>query len=166
MRWLSILVLALALVAAGCGGSDNESATSDETTVEETLTEETTDGTTTDESTTDTDLSGVLGDEDCLALASVGATFAQAISGASTDEATQAFADLADKVPDEIKGDVQVLAEWFAKYSADFAAIGLEAGATPTAAQLQQLQALAAPDKEVTAASNRLEAWSQENCTG
>jgi hypothetical protein len=167
MRWLSILVLALALVAAGCGGSDNESATSDdETTVEETLTEETTDGATTDESTTDTDLSGILGDEDCLALASVGVTFAQALSGASTDEATEAFADLAEKVPDEIEGDVQILAQWFAQYSADLEAIGLEAGATPTAEQLQQLQALAAPDQEVTAASNRIEAWSQENCTG
>ncbi len=48
MRWLSILVVALALVAAGCGGSDDESSATDETTVEETLTDETS----TDDSTT------------------------------------------------------------------------------------------------------------------
>ena len=67
MRWLAILVLAVALVAAGCGGDDDSTA-SDDTTIEETLTDDTTtDETTTDETTTDdetsddtTDLSGVL----------------------------------------------------------------------------------------------------------
>ena len=38
LRWLSILVVALALVAAGCGGSDDASAATDETTIEETTT--------------------------------------------------------------------------------------------------------------------------------
>ena len=75
LRWLSILVVALALVAAGCGGSGNESAATDETTTEETTT---TDETTTEEST-DTAVDrhnaisrGHLGNEDCVALAGVG----------------------------------------------------------------------------------------------
>lgn len=165
MRWLSILVLALALVAAGCGGSDNESAASDETTVEETLTEETT-----TEETGDTDLSGILGDEDCLALASVGATMAQAFAGAAgaSDDNSDELAELASKVPDEIKADVETLAQAFATYANELTDIGIEAGATPNADQLQQLQAAIASldQEELTAASQRIEAWSKENCTG
>jgi len=168
MRWLAVLVLALTLVAAGCGGSD-ESAATDETTVEETTTEETTTEETTTEGSTDTtDLSGILGDEDCLALASVGATFAQAITGATDEEAAAAFQKLADEVPDEIKADVQVLADWFADYAAKLKDIGIEAGQTPSADQLQQLQValVATNQEELTAASQRLEAWTQANCQG
>jgi hypothetical protein len=172
MRWLSILVFALALVAAGCGGGDDESAATTETTIEETTTSDTTtsDETTTEESTGDTtDLSGVLGDEDCLALASVGATMAQAFaSGSGTDENTAELDELASKVPDEIKADVEVLARAFATYAAKIKDIGIETGATPSAEQLQQLQAAIASldQQELTAASNRIEAWSKENCSG
>ena len=60
-----------------------------------------------------------------------------------------------------------MLAEAFATYAEELQDIGLEAGATPTAEQLQQLQAaLASIDQtEVTAASERLGAWAQENCS-
>ncbi len=167
MRWLSILVVALALVAAGCGGGDDEPAASDETTVEETLTEETAEESTTEE-TGATDPSGALGDEDCLALAGVGASIAAAFSGAA-DSGDQADLDeLASKVPDEIRADVETLARAFATYSAELEDIGIEAGATPNAEQLQELQtAIASLDQEeLTGASQRLEAWSKENCTG
>jgi hypothetical protein len=164
MRWLAVLVLALALVAAGCGGGDDSTA-SDETTVEETTTSE---DTTTPEETTDTDVdaSAILGDEDCLKLASIGATFAQAVTGATDEEATEAFQNLVDDVPDEIKADVQVLADWFAEYSAKLKDIGLQAGQTPTAAQVAQLQAALADtnQEELTAASERLQAWANANC--
>ena len=164
MRWLAVLVMALALVAAGCGGGDDSTA-SDETTVEETTTSE---DTTTSEETTDTDVdaSAILGDEDCLKLASIGATFAQAVTGATDEEATEAFQNLVDDVPDEIKADVQVLADWFAEYSAKLKDIGLQAGQTPTAAQVAQLQAALADtnQEELTAASERLQAWASENC--
>jgi hypothetical protein len=172
MRWLSVLVVAFALVSAGCGGGNDESAASTETTTtEETTTSDTTtsDETTTEGSTDTTDLSGILGDEDCLALASAGATMAQAFAGASgsTDNSAE-LEDLASKVPDEIKADVQVLAQAFATYSAKLKDIGVEAGKTPTADQLQQLQgAIASLDQqELTAASQRIEAWSKKNCTG
>ena len=164
MRLLAVLVMALALVAAGCGGGDDSTA-SDETTVEETTTSE---DTTTSEETTDTDVdaSAVLGDEDCLKLASIGATFAQAVTGATDEEATEAFQNLVDDVPDEIKADVQVLADWFAEYSAKLKDIGLQAGQTPTAAQVAQLQAALADtnQEELTAASERLQAWANANC--
>ena len=76
--------------------------------------------------------------------------------------------DLASKVPDEIKADVQVLAQAFATYSAKLKDIGVEAGKTPTADQLQQLQAAIASldQQELTAASQRIEAWSKKNCSG
>ena len=170
MRWLALLVMALALVAAGCGGSDNESAGSDDTAIEETTsTESTSEDTTTEETTdtdTDVDVSGILNDEDCVKLAGIGATFAQAISGASDEEAAEAFQNLVDDVPDEIKGDVQVLADWFADYAAKLKDIGLEAGQTPSAEQLAQLQSVlaGANQEELTAASQRLETWANENC--
>ena len=168
MRWLLILVAAVGLVAAGCGGgSDNAAATETTTTTEQaTTTESTTTESTTEGSGDTTDLSGVLGDKDCLALASAGAAFSKAITGASDDQAAAAFEKLANDVPDEIKGDVQTLAAWYTKYVAKLKAIGITAGQTPTAAQLQQLSALTANSADVQAASQRIEAWSQKNCTG
>ena len=173
LRWLSILVVALALVAAGCGGgSDNASATTDETTTEETTTadETTTEASTDTESTDTTDLSGVLGNEDCLALASVGATMAQAFSGASGsgDLNTEELDQLASKVPEEIRADVQLIAKAIGPYMAKLKDIGIEPGTTPTAEQVQQLQAaLTSLDQtELTAASQRIETWSQKNCNG
>ena len=95
---------------------------------------------------------------------------AQAFSGASgsTDDNTAELEALADKVPDEIKADVQVLARAFATYADKLQDIGVEAGQTPSAEQLQQLQtAIASLDQEeLTAASQRIEAWSQEELHG
>jgi hypothetical protein len=165
MRWLALLVMALALAAAGCGGSDNESAaTTDETTVEETTSEDTTSEPTTD---TGVDASGILSNADCLKLAGIGATFAQAITGATDEEAAAAFQNLVDDVPDEIKADVQVLADWFAEYSAKVKDIGIQAGQTPTAAQIQELMAALSSTNqdEVSAASERLGTWANENCS-
>lgn len=168
LRWLALLVVALALVAAGCGGSDNESAASDETTTEEATTS-TSDTTTTESSdTTGTgDIEDVLGDEDCLALAGVGATIAQAFSGASDGTAsTEDLEQLADKVPDEIQADVQTLAAAFSTYADKIKDIGIDPGSTPSAQQLQELQtAIASLDQnELTAASERIQAWATENC--
>jgi hypothetical protein len=169
MRWLALLVTSLALVAAGCGGGSNESAASTETTTTETTTSESTDTSMT-ESTDTADLSGVLNDEDCLALAGVGATFAQAVTGASDEQAADELQELVSKVPDEIKPDVQVIAEWFTQYTAKLKDIGIKAGQAPTAQQLQQLQAALssanANQQELTAASQHIETWAQNNCTG
>jgi hypothetical protein len=175
VRWLAILTLALALVAAGCGGGDDDSAASDETAIEETTpTEDTTaeeataEETTSDDGSTDTaELSEILGDEDCLALASVGATIAQAFAGTGGDAgSTEELEALADKVPDEIKADVQTLSAGFAEYADKLQDIGIAAGATPTPAQLQELQAAitSLDQEELTAASNRIEAWAKDNC--
>jgi hypothetical protein len=166
MRWLALLVVSVALVAAGCGGGSNESAASTETTTTESTA--TTEETSTESTGTTTDLSGVLNDKDCLALAGIGASFAQAVTGATDEQAAAELQQLVDKVPDEIKADVQTLAQWFADYTAKLKDIGIKAGQTPTAAQLQQLQAAisSSNQQELQAASQRLQAWSTENCTG
>jgi hypothetical protein len=172
-RVLAALVLPLALIASGCGGSSKSSATTTTTTVTETTAPETTTQETTTEASGSTtsapDLSKVLGDKDCLALASVGATIAQAYAGGAgtSDASSSQLEALAGKVPDEIKADVETLAKWYADYGSKIKAIGLTPGQTPTADQLQQLQsALASFDeKKLTAASNRISAWANKNCT-
>jgi ABC-type Zn uptake system ZnuABC Zn-binding protein ZnuA len=162
MRWLALLVLSLALVAAGCGGGSNEAAattTTETTTTESTSTEDTSTGT--------TDLSGILDNKDCLALAGIGATIAQALSGATGGTTnTEDLQQLVDKVPDEIQADVQTLADAFGQYAAKLKDIGIKAGSTPSAAQLQQLQAAIASldQQKLTAASNHIEAWAKDNC--
>jgi hypothetical protein len=165
MRWLALLVLAVALVAAGCGGGDDDSSASGDTAIEETTT---TEDTTSDDTTTDDgDLSGVLADEDCRELVSIGATFSQALSGATDQDAAEAFQDLVDDVPDEIQADVQVLADWFAEYASKLQDVGIQPGQVPTAEQLAQLQtAFASLDQEeVSAASERLGTWAEANCS-
>ena len=174
MRWLSILVLALALVAAGCGGGDDDSSASDTTTVEET----TTDDTTTDETTTDddTDTTGDFdfADEDCRSLAAaylgVSQAFAAAAAGSNEDleEQAEAFSQFADDVPEEIRADVQTLAEAYGQYIDALQDAGIEPGELPTAEQAQELQAAlqSVGTADVTAASERLGAWTTENCAG
>jgi hypothetical protein len=173
VRWLSVLVVALALLAAGCGGGSNESAATTETTTtsETSTTETTTTEETTGAATTDTtDLSSVLGDKDCLALASVGATMAKAFSGTSglSDDNSAELDQLASKVPEEIRADVETLAQAFSQYASKLKDIGITPGTTPSADQLQQLQAalVSIDQQEVTAASQRIETWSKANCTG
>jgi hypothetical protein len=164
MRWLAVVLVALALVAAGCGGGDNESAGSDDTTTEATLTETTSESS---ETTGSGDVEDILGDEDCLALAGVGATIAQAFAGAADGTAsTEELAELADKVPDEIQADVQTLAAAFGEYADKIKDIGISPGSTPNAEQLQELQAAISSldQKELTAASERIQAWATENC--
>ena len=112
LRWLSILVVALALVAVGCGGSDDESAASDETTIEETTTTDET--TATDETTTEesTDTSGIdtgafnFASEDCQSLVKAYVGLSAAIAAASSGQDVTAdiekFSKYEDKVPEEI----------------------------------------------------------------
>ncbi len=173
MRWLTIVVaaLALAIAGAGCGGNDESSANTDTAVVTETTAEETTtEGTTTEETTTEettTDASGGLASGDCLDLVNASAALGQAFAsvGASGNPDVSTFFDQFD-APDEIKDDFQVLADAYAEYAAAVKDIGLEAGKTPTADQLQQFQqALAAIDQQaVTAASDRISVWADANC--
>jgi hypothetical protein len=76
------------------------------------------------------------------------------------------FDEFAEEAPDEIREDFQVLADAYEAYAEAIEGIDLQSGQTPDAEALQQLQeALTSIDQEeVTAASERISAWANENC--
>lgn len=177
MRWLTIAAalaaLSLGLVAAGCGGGDDEASDEPDTVVTDTETDETTDDTTeTTDDGTDTDLSGFdFSSEECQDLVNAGNAFGQAIgsatSGADLSDEADAFQEFASNAPEEIREDMQTLADAYEDIVAVLADVDLDPGATPSAEQIAQLtQALASIDQtEVTAASERIGVWANENCT-
>jgi hypothetical protein len=171
MGRVTILVVAavFALAVVGCGGGDEASDTDTVVATETTTDETTTDGAMTDETAT-TDL-GELASGECLELAQAGQALGAALSAAGTsgselDESSEAFQDFVDKAPEEIRADVQVLAEAYAKYADVLQDVDLQAGETPSAEDALKLsQALSAIDQaEVSAASERVAAWANENC--
>ena len=175
MRWMAIALalLALVLVGAGCGGDDDESA-SDTTTLTDTTTDdETTDETTTDETTTtddDSDDSGSLASGECAELVDAGSELSQAFgSGTSSqdfDDVSEFYDEVVSKAPEEIRDDVQVLADAWGEYAAVLGDLDLQAGETPDAEALAKLQqALTSIDQqEVSAAAERISAWTTANC--
>ena len=168
MRWLTIVVaaLALALAAVGCGGSDEESgATTDTASLTETTEETTTHETTTDGTETDLSGVGVLASEDCTQLVAALSSFSQAFAAPGSGDDSSNFFDQFNP-PDEIKADVETLAEWYQAYFAAVEDAGIKAGSTPGPEQLQQFQeALAGLDQTgVSEASGRIGTWAQENC--
>lgn len=172
MRWLALLVLALALVAAGCGGGDDESSAVDETTtVEETTTDEATDETTTDDGT---DTSGGVLDfasEECQSLvqAYVGlsAAIAAASGGQDVSGDIQEFADYAERVPEEIRADVETIAAAYGTFLDELEELGFTPGEVPDASQIQALTEASESlgTDEVAAAGERLNTWTTENCS-
>ena len=174
MRWFSILILAVALVAAGCGGGDDDSSASDTTAIEETTTDETTTDDTTDEDSTETTGDFDFADEDCQGLVAaylgVSQAFAAAAGGPNDElsEQAEAFSEFADDVPEEIRADVDILAAAYGDYIVVIKDVGLQPGEIPSAEQAQELsEALqAVGTADVTAASERLGTWTTENCSG
>ena len=177
-RIAALLITVLALVAAGCGGSSSNEASSDtETTVatettETMATEDTTAATdttaTTDDSETSTDIDlGNLSGE-CAQFAGISSKLAQSLSGqdANMEDAAKAFSEIADQVPDEIKDDYQVIAQNFAKIAEALKGVDLTSGQTPSPEALAKLQALSKTmnSAEVQQASQHIEAWVKEHC--
>jgi len=171
MRWLALIVLSIALVAAGCGGGSNESAATTETSTAETTTETT--GTTEE---TSTEASGTTEgtfnwtSKDCQNLVKAFVGLSAAVGAASTGKDVspdvQQFAKYVDEVPDEIQADVKTIAGAYNEFLAKLKDIGYTAGQVPTADQLQQLQdaSKSMGDPKVQAAGERLTAWTTKNC--
>ncbi len=181
MRWLaiSLVLLALVLVVAGCGGGDDEAAsdttTLTDTSIDDTATDETTtvdttsDETITDAMTTDGD-SGGLASGECRSLVEAGAELSHAF-GAGTitsdrDDVSALYEEVVDNAPEEIRADIEVLADAWEQYSEVLDDVQIEAGATPDPDDLAKIQqAIASIDQqEVAAASQRINAWTTENC--
>ena len=169
-RLAALFVAALALVAAGCGGSSSDEASSDtataaaETTTEATTTE---DMSTTEETATDAAAGSAALTGKCADLAGLGSKLAAAISGQDTGVAdiSKLFDEVGEQVPDEIKADWQVLARNFTKLAAAVKGADLSSG-TPDAATLAKLQRLASTlqSPEMRRAAAHIEAWAKKNC--
>lgn len=169
-RLMVVLLAALALLAAGCGGDDsNEAAGETDTTV----VEETT-GSDATETTDDSSATGTGDDEDaelsgeCAELLGLGTKITQAMSGGNEglDEASALFDELAGQVPDEIKADFEVIAENFSKIAEALKDVDVSSGATPSQEDIERLQELTASlnSEEVQQASENIEAWAEKNC--
>lgn len=169
MRLLTIaVVLVLAFAGAACGGDDEASGDEDTVTLE-TTTDETTTDEATDEDTTEETFGDELASEDCQELISASAALGSAFSGVGSedlDDSSDSFSRWADAAPEEIRGDLQIMAETYEAYADAIGDIGLEPGETPTSEQAAEFQqALASIDlEEFTAASQRFTTWAATNC--
>ena len=169
-RLTIVLVLgALVLAAAGCGGNkqsagDTSSATSTSTTTESMSTESTS-------TTTGASGSTIFASGKCKNLATAAAKFAHEASAANASgnlqDAAKQFQSFVAIVPSEIKGDVQTIADAFSKYADALKGINFSAGQTPSVADLQKIQqAFKSVDQQkVTTAEKHIEAWTKANCT-
>ena len=175
MRWVTIVVVAMAalvLVSAGCGGDDEEA--SDTTTLTDTTTDETTtDETTTDETTTDSDDLGSFASGECAELIEASTKLSEAFGATGSadvdsDDISTFFDEFAESAPEEIRADFQVLADAWEVYADLLPDLQVEPGQTPDPEALAELQqALASVDQqEVSAASQRISTWASTNCPG
>jgi hypothetical protein len=169
IAWLVLLLVTLAVLGASCGG--DEASGEGETTAVETITatettgEET--GATETETETDTAVEG-LASEECLQLVAIGAVIGQAVASAEGGSAEPpAFLDeIVAKAPEEIAGDLEILAAAYREYADVIADLDLKEGQTPSGEDLQKIQSAISSldDPEVQAAAERVSAWAEENC--
>ena len=175
-----MLLAALALVAAGCGGSSkNSAATTEAATTEATTTEAaatteaatteaaTTEAATTTEATTTSALGGLASTGNCKELKDL-ETSLQGVFSSTTPNASdikkeaQVLSEFADKAPSEIKDDFKTVAS-FVNQVADIYG-NVKPGQAPDAATLQKLQGLQADAQKVSTAGQNIAAWATKNC--
>ncbi len=173
VRVLGVLLVALVVVSCGggAGSDDTTPASSDDGNVTTTTTTTPDDGN--DGSVGIDDFSSTCLDAAQGMAAAMGAYttgMAQAFGGSLDEESLQLSADqleaMAEAAPDEIKDDLDVIAEQLAAFYTALAESGYEAGTTPDAEQLAELSALAeSMDNDAfEEASDNINAWFEENC--
>ena len=105
---------------------------------------------------------------ECLKFADLGTKLQSAFGSGSgdIDDVSDVFDELADRVPEEIRDDYQVLADNFKEFAEALEGVDLSSGATPDAETLAKLQQAASSmdQPEVRQASENIEAWVSENC--
>ena len=156
MRRVSILLFVgvLACVAAGCGGGNEASSETDTVATD----------------IAGTDVSSDFGsEEDCLALTyasdELELSFTVAASfGQRGFEPGDDFQPLVDRAPDEIRPDLEVLADAYGAYDAVLRESDLEAGEPPSPEQLLEQARASVDQEELTAAFERLNTWAEEHC--
>ncbi len=173
---LGAIALALGLAAAGCGGGSKSAATTEQATTATTEAATTTEQTTTTQAATTeaatttakaSSFSGLSAGK-CRDLANVGQKFSNAFTGAGKSGDLKKQAELlkeaTKKVPSEIRGDFEVVADYFSKV---VDAVGnVKPGQTPSPQALAKLQKLATSidQTKLQQASKHIAAWVQKNC--
>ena len=163
-RFVSVLVLACVVVAAGCGGGSKKTSAP--------ATSATTPAASTPAATTSAGSPSFASTKNCAQLISLGAQLSKALQ-ASSGNTDQALANeekilqaMANAAPSDIRGDFQIFAGAFTGYMQALAKAGIKAGQTPTPAQIGQLQVAAKSfsTPKLRLASQHLSAWARTNC--
>ena len=166
---IALAAIGVLLLTAACGGGDDESAadTQAAATTESPAATDATDTTSDDDGDDDASFED---SADCLQLARLGAQVSEAMSGAGADtEKTEEFLnEFADKAPDEIADDFQVIADAYSKIAEALGDVDLASGETPGPEALEKLQKLSTEldQAELQEANTNITAWVTENCGG
>jgi len=160
-RVLLVVLLSVAFVGA-CGGGDD-----DDTAAEPAASDD-----------ADSGSNGGIGDifdaERCARevsrMAEAQAAALQAATGnvATLEEAAEAFEELADAAPAEIRADMQIVAEGYTEYTRILAEANFDpsGGQAPSQESLEKLQEAGEriDTEEFRAASERVSRWFEEEC--
>jgi len=181
------LLLAVAILAAGCGSKKTASSPAASGSTTTTAAAATTAATTTAATTTSSSGAGTGGSasstvnthsfasvKNCAQLAGVGAKFSQAMAAASANGTTSltqvatAYKSLAGEAPSAIRSDFETLATAFQNYAKAVQKAGYAPGKVPTASQIAALalasKSFAAPNLKT--AEQHLASWASKNCHG
>jgi len=107
----------------------------------------------------------------CLNFAGAASKLGQALAAGSSasqngESLKTYFNALAEKAPSDIKASFQTLANAISKYVDEIKKLNLKPGKTPSAEQIQKVQAALASigTPDVQAASNKIQAWVNAGC--
>jgi hypothetical protein len=169
---IALAAIGVLLLTAACGGGDDESAadTQAAATTESPAATGATDTTSDDSSDDEGDDPSFEGSSECVELAQLGAKVSEALSGTGADtEKTKEFLnEFADKAPDEISDDFEVIADAYSKIADALGDVDVQAGETPDPEAIAKLQAVASEldQAELQEANTNITAWVTENCGG
>jgi len=183
---LVAVAAALLLAASGCGGSKKSSAGASAGSASTTTTgsASSSNGTSSSgSSSSGGSSSGAYGSgssssgsssstsKSCLNFAGAASKLGQALAaGSSASQNGEGlktyFNALAEKAPSDIKASFQTLANAISKYVDEIKKLNLKPGKTPSAEQIQKVQAALASigTPDVQAASNKIQAWVNAGC--
>lgn len=172
VRSMSVLLLGVACLVAGCGGSKKSasSATTTAAAAAPTTTAVANGSTTQSRSPAPAFASA----HNCLQLAELSAKVAQTLQPTTGDlhatimKEQQVLQAMANAAPTAIRGDFQTFATAFGAYVQAVQNAGIKVGAVPTAPQIAKLvtAAKAFSVQKVQNAERHLAAWARQNCGG
>ena len=150
--------------------TSEDDMTASETDATETDAMDTDDETTVEDADTSTvDGSALATSEDCQELANLSTELSSAFGGtpdSDTEEYGEFLQAFADRAPEEVRDDFQVIADFYDEWLEVIRETDFESGETPTAEQIQKFTEIAQSidQAKLTAASANISAWVTSNC--